>query len=120
MCLFLIFGIAPREKIIGREMRYCASCERETLHAIVEHRMWFYLFFVPIFPVSGSQVIARCQACGHQQPESREAAFEAPRPSRAYRGRGAKVCPNCGAEVVEEANYCQYCGHEFVERGTGY
>jgi len=103
MCFFLVLGITPREKAIGTETRLCSCCGRETVHALYERRLWFNLFFVPLFPVSGKQIVARCSQCGFDETTDHA-------PARRF---GVKACPSCGAEVVEEAAYCQYCGHRF-------
>ena len=29
-----------------------------------------------------------------------------------------KKCPNCGADVPENARFCKYCGHTFAEEGA--
>jgi hypothetical protein len=63
MCFFAIVGVVPRERVIGRETLPCPLCGRETVHETVESRLWFMLFFVPIFPVSGKRTLTRCQ-CG--------------------------------------------------------
>ncbi|MCE5198191.1 zinc ribbon domain-containing protein [bacterium] len=64
MCFFFVFGIAPRETYIGTENRFCSYCGRETPHTIYARRMWFSLFFIPLFPVSRKQIIMRCNSCG--------------------------------------------------------
>jgi hypothetical protein len=63
MCFFAIIGVVPRERVIGRETRFCPLCGRETLHKTVEVKHWFTFFFLPLFPVSGKRTYTRCQ-CG--------------------------------------------------------
>ncbi len=100
MCFFFILGVIPRERRVGSEMRFCSYEGRETRHVLIERRMWFTLFFIPLFPVSGKQVTARCESCGLTSGEQ-----------TLYRARGTKVCPDCGGEVTEEARFCQHCEH---------
>jgi len=110
MCFFFILGVVPRERRIGTETRFCSFEGRETVHVLIERRMWFMLFFIPVFPVSRKEIIAECTSCGLASREQIELEQEAFRPV----GRGLKICPNCGAEVVEEARFCQYCGQRLL------
>lgn len=121
MCFFFIMGIVPREKAIGTETQFCQYCGTETTHTLYERRLWFTAFFLPLFPVSRKEIVARCASCGfeHSIGAGTEAhhgrrIFEEPqRPTWGRRDRAIKVCPNCGTEVVEGANFCQHCGHRF-------
>lgn len=65
MCFFAIVGIVPRERVAGREMSFCPICGRESLQEAVESRLWFTLFFLPLFPVSAKQTLTRCE-CGFE------------------------------------------------------
>lgn len=64
MCFFAIIGIVPKERVIGRETLPCPMCGRETLHEIIESRLWFTFFFLPLFPVSAKRIFTRCE-CGY-------------------------------------------------------
>jgi len=109
MCFFLILGVVPREKRVGTEIRTCGREGRETMHEIVERRNWFTLFFVPLFPVGGKYVFARCTSCGAasgaRADDGLHPAYHSP--------PGMKVCPYCGAESADRARFCQDCGYEF-------
>lgn len=64
MCFFAIIGIVPKERVIRQEMLPCPMCARQTLHEVVERRLWFTLFFLPLFPVSSKRTYTRCSECG--------------------------------------------------------
>lgn len=99
MCFFFVLGIMPREKRVGSETRFCAYCNQTTLHTLYERRMWFFLFFIPILPVSGKQIIARCDSCGMENH------------GEDYGIRTEiRTCPGCASEVLPDARYCHYCG----------
>lgn len=73
--------------------------------------MWFTLFFVPLFPVSRKHVIEQCSVCRFEHGDREDEA-------RLYQTiehhpRGLKRCSECGAEVPEDARFCQHCGHRF-------
>lgn len=109
MCFFLILGVVPRERRVGTETRKCDREGREAVHEIVERRNWFTLFFVPLFPVGGKQLIARCTSCGAASGARADVTWPqeyAPRP-------GMKTCPSCGAEAPDSARFCQDCGYRF-------
>jgi len=60
--LFLI-GIRTKAKAIAQQERACTKCVRPTMHAIVETKKWFTLFFIPVIPLGGN-FFARCGVCG--------------------------------------------------------
>lgn len=107
MCLFFLFGIVPREKQIGTETCYCPFDEHETTCTLYERRTWFMLFFVPVFPVSGKQVVKRCNTCGMDISQAGFYRQAFPQSQR------TKICPSCGSEVSGDANYCPSCGYQF-------
>jgi len=60
--LFLI-GIRTKAKAIAQQERACTKCVRPTMHAIVETKKWFTLFFIPVIPLGGN-FFTRCGVCG--------------------------------------------------------
>jgi hypothetical protein len=61
--MFFLFGFKNKAKAIAQRERACAKCSRPTMHAIVESKRWFTLFFIPVIPC-GTSFTARCGVCG--------------------------------------------------------
>jgi hypothetical protein len=61
--MFFLFGIRTKAKAIAQQERVCTKCARPTMHAIVETKKWFTLFFVPVIPLGGN-FFARCGVSG--------------------------------------------------------
>jgi len=61
--MFFLFGIRTKAKAIGQQERACTKCVRPTMHAIVETKKWFTLFFIPVIPFGGNFFV-RCGVCG--------------------------------------------------------
>jgi tetratricopeptide (TPR) repeat protein len=52
------------EAIVAR----CPRCNQESELVPKRYRNWFTLFFIPLFPVSGSKRITQCSKCGARFP----------------------------------------------------
>ena len=61
--MFFLFGMRTKAKPIAQQERACPKCVRPTMHALVETKKWFTLFFVPVIPLGGN-FFARCGVCG--------------------------------------------------------
>ena len=61
--MLFLFGLRTRAKSLGQVERSCSKCARPTVHNAVESRRWFTLFFIPVIPLGGNQVV-RCGVCG--------------------------------------------------------
>ncbi len=61
--MFFLFGIRTKAKAIAQQERACTKCVRPTMHALVETKKWFTLFFIPVIPFGGN-FFARCGVCG--------------------------------------------------------
>ena len=61
--MIFLFGIRTKAKGIAQQERPCTKCLRSTMHAIVETKRWFTLFFIPVIPLGGN-FFARCGVCG--------------------------------------------------------
>lgn len=46
----------------------CPRCSQVTTLRPRRYRTWFTIFFIPVFPVSGSTQFTQCSACGAQFP----------------------------------------------------
>jgi len=59
----IIFGTRGTAKLLAVLFYACAVCRHEAAQRLVQHRRWFTLFFVPVFPFSTKRVIT-CAYCG--------------------------------------------------------
>lgn len=107
MCFFFIIGVTPRQRVVGEAVRYCSNCGRETRHIIIERRMWFNLFFIPLFPVSRPEMIEQCGECTlEHKPDSVQ------EPRLEWGQRAVRTCPGCGAALNADARFCHICGRK--------
>ena len=61
--MFFLMGIRTKAKAIAQQERACIKCVRPTMHAIVQTKKWFTLFFIPVIPLGGN-LFAHCGVCG--------------------------------------------------------
>ena len=61
--MFFLIGIRTKAKAIAQQERACKKCVRPTMHAIVQTKKFFTLFFIPVIPLGGN-LFARCGVCG--------------------------------------------------------
>lgn len=61
--MFFLFGVRSKAKGIGQVENLCTKCNRPTMHAIVESKKFFTLFFIPVIPL-GANAFAKCGICG--------------------------------------------------------
>jgi len=61
--MFFLIGIRTKAKAIAQQQRACTKCVRPTMHAIVQTKKWFTLFFIPMLPLGGN-FFAHCGVCG--------------------------------------------------------
>jgi len=61
--MFFFFGWKTKAKALGQLEAPCLKCARSTVHAAIESKKWFTLFFVPVIPF-GSKFLLRCGVCG--------------------------------------------------------
>lgn len=59
----IIFGWGSRKSVSGSGHFDCPLCKTTTPFQHVKSRRWFTLFFVPIFPLSGSDDSINCMTC---------------------------------------------------------
>jgi len=67
----LLFGTKPMISTDGNTPPVHAVCPRCGQRADIvakSYRTWFTLFFIPVFPVSGSKKFSECSRCGAQFP----------------------------------------------------
>ena len=43
---------------------YCPQCRREGRYTLSQARSWFTLYFIPLFPIGGSERFVECHTCG--------------------------------------------------------
>lgn len=69
--MFFLFGVRSKAKGIGQVENHCTKCNRPTMHAIVETKKFFTLFFIPVIPLGGNS-FAKCGVCGLTKKWSQE------------------------------------------------
>jgi hypothetical protein len=62
----IIWGLRTRGKTLGQVQLTCPNCHRPAMTGLGQSRRWFTLFFIPIFPISGSTTTAVCGLCGYR------------------------------------------------------
>jgi hypothetical protein len=67
--MLFIFGIGPRSKVIEEMPFVCPVCQTPTSYQIKQHRSYFSLFFIPLFPVSKAKLgFKECLNCHTKMP----------------------------------------------------
>ena len=61
--MFFLFGMRTKAKGIAQVESVCTKCNRATMHAVVETKKFFTLFFIPVIPLGGNH-FAKCGVCG--------------------------------------------------------
>lgn len=62
---FIIFGWPTKQKHIGATSPgYCDHCANHALFHLHKTRMWFSLFWVPLFPLGRANYFLSCEICG--------------------------------------------------------
>jgi len=61
--MFFLFGTRTKKTPIAQVDRVCSKCAKHTMHAVVETRRWFTLFFIPVIPLGGNN-FTHCGVCG--------------------------------------------------------
>jgi zinc-ribbon family len=66
----IIWGSRGLNSTVESGTFHCPACERQREYDLKESRRWFTLYFIPIFPISGTQRYVECQRCGQAFKES--------------------------------------------------
>ena len=61
--MFFLFGMRTKTKPIKQIQYPCSKCARPTVFTALESKRWFTLFFIPVIPLGGSDLI-KCNVCG--------------------------------------------------------
>ena len=62
--MLIIFGLRVRPSKVSEGEFFCPRCGADRHYVLQRFRRWFTLFFLPIFPLSGSQgEQVKCQTC---------------------------------------------------------
>ena len=61
--MFFLFGMRTKTKPIKQIQYPCSKCSRPTVFTALESKRWFTLFFSPVSPLGGSDLI-KCNVCG--------------------------------------------------------
>ena len=63
--MLILFGTKIKRKVIGqtKALWTCKHCNNKNVWPVVKDRKWFTLFFIPIIPMSATQLVI-CPICG--------------------------------------------------------
>ena len=63
--MFFIFGIGPKTKVVEKSQFVCPVCRSRSAYELKQQRNYFYLFFIPLIPLSKAKgEFVRCLNCG--------------------------------------------------------
>ena len=106
--MLILFDFRDRRHEFGEEPQFCEHCDRDTAHVLYRSRIWFTLYFVPLFPVSPGSDVAMCNLCGQRSREDGFTEFERPSEIR-------RPCPDCGELIMPTARHCRFCQYELTK-----
>ena len=75
--MLILFGSKTKRKVIG-QTRWewtCKRCNNHNIWPVVKDRDWFTLFFIPVIPMSATQLVI-CPICGNALRVSNENSAE--------------------------------------------
>lgn len=68
--MFVIFGLSPRWKQVGKGRFQCPYEARERAYKQFQESEWFSLFFIPLFKWRDGGEYVECQGCGSRYPKT--------------------------------------------------
>lgn len=102
MMFFLIGGVQPKTVNLEKQSRICPVCSHASLNLRrVDH--YLSLFFIPLFPVKKGVPFQICDNCRSIFDEQ---GYKIDTEKKGWGGR----CTHCGRPVIQDFNYCPYCG----------
>jgi len=116
--LFLIAGVTPKSKLLGRSRCVCPACGGTVNLNISKNYSVFTFFFIPTIPF-GASYIATCPNCADVMKLSKEKgkAFEQNPGSvicggdlHVMQNNAGRACPSCGTKIITSQNFCYHCG----------
>ena len=72
--MIIIFGSKTMYKNLGTVgSYYCERCHNTSEWQFMQHRTWFTLFFIPVFPISAKHEYLQCPICSqaYKVPEGK-------------------------------------------------
>jgi hypothetical protein len=66
----IIWGSRGLSSVVDRGEFHCPRCDQREEYAVQASRRWFTLYFIPIFPISGTDRYVECLGCGQAYKES--------------------------------------------------
>ena len=96
-------GVMPRTKHLREDVAYCEHCRRITDCEVVGERLWFNLFFLPLFPIGKEREYRICKSCG--AGADFEGTLDSPF------GPPDKICNFCGTKNTPDSTFCKHCGN---------
>lgn len=76
----IIFGTRNVGSTVKTGTFFCPVCQQQTNYKHITNRNFAHLFFIPLFPIGGSEEYIECQRCG--TPFGVEVLSEQPRPEQ--------------------------------------
>lgn len=76
----IIFGARNVGSTVQTGTFFCPVCQQQTNYKQITNRNYAHLFFIPIFPIGGSEEYVECQRCG--TPFGIEVLSRQPRPEQ--------------------------------------
>ena len=73
--MIILFGSKTMYKNMGTVgSYYCERCHNTSEWQFMQHRTWFTLFFIPVFPISGKHEYLQCPICSqaYRVPEEKQ------------------------------------------------
>lgn len=62
---FIIWGSRGITSTLETGEFYCPRCNRDKLpYSLKSTRPWFTMYFIPLFPIGGTEKYVECQRCG--------------------------------------------------------
>jgi predicted RNA-binding Zn-ribbon protein involved in translation (DUF1610 family) len=60
----IIWGSRGLTSALDSGSFYCPRCNGDSHYTLQQARSWFTLYWIPLFPISGSQRYVECRSCG--------------------------------------------------------
>ncbi|MBI2686768.1 MAG: zinc ribbon domain-containing protein [Acidobacteria bacterium] len=121
--MFIVFGARTIQRDVKNgvpERRHCALCGLVSDFRQQRRRLFFTLFFLPVFPISRAESIITCNRCGTSYPAGHP---EVPPHDGEEPGleKTILVCPSCSRKMSISLKLdnairvtCPHCGDQFT------
>ena len=127
--MFVLFGNRTRKQVEADGKFVCPNCKIKRIYEVINSRLWFTLFLIPIFPLEKrNDFSVRCKSCDRTYYTDvldnnnyylDGSPFSETKPSNlAKPDRVIKECPSCGTRLRLPGKKsgrvkCNNCGEAF-------